>query len=321
MARRRATRLPLQRLLSVGLGGIVLGAAGTLAAIEFLLPDEDDRPVPTTDVIDSVAPVHEAVRFGAPSLQNVKVREGYVLSYDRRLRNPSWVAEYITKASLEKSPDVNRLKASFKGDLSTPPPFRVTPSEYHNSGYDRGHLAPARDMSTSQVAVNESFLMTNISPQVGKFNRGYWSRVEGFVRHLANQYDGVYVITGPLFLPTKDKKGDGYRVSYPILGTPLNGVAVPTHFFKVVLVAAKPSKTDKAGTKKYLAAGFVLPNEGIAEKTPLRSFLMPLDMIERYAGLLFFEKIDRSALSPLCDDTKCELKAQDFQRHVKAIAA
>ncbi|EQC33609.1 hypothetical protein SDRG_08715 [Saprolegnia diclina VS20] len=317
MARRRATTLPLQRLLSVGLGGIALGAAGTLAAVEFLLLDDDARPDQTADSIDSVAPVHEAVRFGAPSLQNVKVREGYVLSYDRRLRNPSWVAEYITKASLEKSPDVNRVKASFKGDPSTPPPFRVTPSEYQNSGYDRGHLAPARDMSASQVAVNESFLMTNISPQVGKFNRGYWSRVEGFVRHLANQYDGVYVISGPLFLPTKDKKGDGYRVSYPILGTPLNGVAVPTHFFKVVLVATKSSTSDKA---KYLTAGFVLPNEAIADKTPLRSFLMPLDMIERYAGLLFFEKMDKAALLPLCDNTTCELKAHEFQR-VKAISA
>lgn len=58
-------------------------------------------------------------------------------------------------------------------------------------------------MSHSQTAMDESFLMTNISPQVGAgFNRGYWSRLEGFVRHLAHQYDAVYVVTGPLFLPT-----------------------------------------------------------------------------------------------------------------------
>lgn len=57
-------------------------------------------------------------------------------------------------------------------------------------------------MTGSQQAMNESFLMTNISPQVGVgFNRGYWARVEGFVRHLAGQHDSVYVVTGPLFLP------------------------------------------------------------------------------------------------------------------------
>lgn len=58
-------------------------------------------------------------------------------------------------------------------------------------------------MAASQQAMNESFLMTNISPQVGAgFNRGYWSRLEGFVRHVAGQFDGLYVVTGPLFLPT-----------------------------------------------------------------------------------------------------------------------
>lgn len=66
-------------------------------------------------------------------------------------------------------------------------------SAFHASG----------DMTNSQAAMNESFLMTNISPQVGVgFNRGYWSRLEGFVRHLAGQFDGLYVVTGPLFLPT-----------------------------------------------------------------------------------------------------------------------
>ena len=58
------------------------------------------------------------------------------------------------------------------------------------------------DMSHSQEAMDESFLMTNMSPQVGAgFNRGYWARLEGFMRYLAGQYDAIYVITGPLFLP------------------------------------------------------------------------------------------------------------------------
>lgn len=58
-------------------------------------------------------------------------------------------------------------------------------------------------MATSQHAMDESFLMTNVSPQVGVgFNRGYWARLEGFVRHLTRHFDDVYVVTGPLFLPT-----------------------------------------------------------------------------------------------------------------------
>lgn len=57
-------------------------------------------------------------------------------------------------------------------------------------------------MTTSQKSMDESFLMTNISPQVGAgFNRAYWSRFEGFVRHIANLYNGAFVVTGPLYLP------------------------------------------------------------------------------------------------------------------------
>ncbi|OQR85788.1 hypothetical protein ACHHYP_11363 [Achlya hypogyna] len=318
-----ARRSMMQRLLGAGLAGVALGVVGTAGFIGFVLSDdevwEEVEKVATAEVERlelPQTPVHEAIRFGAPSLQNVKVREGYVLSYDRRLRNASWVAEHITKESLEKNPDVDRLKSNFKGDPTTPAPFRVMPAEYQNSGYDRGHLAPARDMATSQDAVNESFLMTNISPQVGKFNRGYWSRVEGFVRHLVNHYGAVHVVTGPLFLPKKKKNGDGYTVSYPIIGTPLNGIAVPTHFFKVVLVE-RPK--NKGQPPQYLAAGFVLPNQAIGDKTSLASFVMPLDMIERYSGLIFFDQIDRTALLPLCNHIQCELKAIDFQRHVKAL--
>lgn len=98
--------------------------------------------------------------------------------------------------------ETNRSKSSFKSDPAIPEPFRVHPNQFSKSGYDKGHLVPARDMTSSQTAMNESFLMTNISPQVGVgFNRSYWSRFEGFVRHLTSQYDGVYVVTGPLFLP------------------------------------------------------------------------------------------------------------------------
>ena len=38
--------------------------------------------------------------------------------------------------------------------------------------YDRGHLAPAADHKGSQKAMEETFTLSNISPQVGKgFNR------------------------------------------------------------------------------------------------------------------------------------------------------
>ncbi|KAJ0404765.1 hypothetical protein P43SY_005589 [Pythium insidiosum] len=244
----------------------------------------------------------------APSA-NVHVRSGYVVSYDYRTRNASWVLEYLTRDSLQVVDDTDRSKSNFTVDIMTPEPFRVHPNQFAKTGYDKGHLAPARDMTLSQKAMNESFLMTNISPQVGVgFNRGYWSRLEGFVRHLAFQFDGVYVVTGPLFLPKKNRKTGEFEVSYPVIGTPPDVIAVPTHFFKVLLAR----KRD--GT--FLSAGFILPNQVIPENKNLLDFLTPLDVIEKYSGLLFFDKLSHIPKRELCKETKCSLVAASFKKAV-----
>jgi endonuclease G, mitochondrial len=218
--------------------------------------------------------------------------------------------EYLTPHSLQATDDTDRAKSSFHVDTTVPTPFRVHPNMFAKSGYDKGHLVPARDMAGSQTAMNESFLMTNISPQVGVgFNRSYWSRLEGFVRHLAYQYDGLYVVTGPLFLPKKSKKSGDMRVSYPVLGTPPDAIAVPTHFFKVLLAKRRDGS--------FLTAGFILPNQAIPEKKQLGDFLTPLDVIEKYSGLLFFDKLEGVRTLELCKETACSLASANYQRAMK----
>jgi DNA/RNA endonuclease G (NUC1) len=72
----------------------------------------------------------------------------------------------------------------FVEDVSIPEKFRARLKDYFRSGYDRGHQVypplldikvnekvPAADAKFSQVAMNETFYLTNICPQV---------------RHLAN---------------------------------------------------------------------------------------------------------------------------------------
>lgn len=137
-----------------------------------------------------------------------------------------------------------------------------------------------------------------------------WSYVEGFVRDLTQNFSDVYVYTGPLFLPqamddaTKyylnqedaGTKNPGYQITYPMLGTVPN-VAVPTHFYKIVLA---PVGSD------YAMAAFVLPNQKIDSKTALTDFKVDLQSIERASGLLFFEKLDRSKFKDLCTQTTCK---------------
>uniref|UniRef100_A0AAV1T5V7 Endonuclease n=1 Tax=Peronospora matthiolae TaxID=2874970 RepID=A0AAV1T5V7_9STRA len=288
--------------------GISIGVAGTLIVLG--IEEEDDRkrrplalPADRNTSQPKALVEHEALRYGMPSNSNVFVRSGYVVSFDYRTRNPSWVMQYLTKNSLQVEHETDRANSKFMVDNNVPAQFQVHPNRYIKSGYDKGHLAPARDMSHSQQAMDESFLMTNMSPQVGVgFNRGYWARLEGFVRHLAGQYDAVYVITGPLFLPKKNKRTGEYEVSYPVLGAPPNAMAVPTHFFKVVL-------GEHRGKQSFAAAGFVLPNKVIPENKDLLDFQAPLDVIEKQAGLLFFDKLDGVEKMDLCSVSKCGIVA------------
>lgn len=51
-------------------------------------------------------------------------------------------------------------------------------------------------LETSQQAMDETFLLTNIAPQVGEgFNRHYWAYVEDFCRRLTGNFEDVYVFT------------------------------------------------------------------------------------------------------------------------------
>ncbi|KAJ3216784.1 nuclease [Dinochytrium kinnereticum] len=188
--------------------------------------------------VEGVTPPEVAkdlLRMGIPGpVADKLIRHAYVGAYDRRTRNAAWVAEKLSKDSLTKPPTdevPDRQKSHFKEDFSIPKLFRSRPSDYVGTGYDRGHLVPAADVVMSQEAVNETFLMTNISPQVANFNRGLWASFERFARGLVNVMDDVYVITGPLYLPKLEDDGK-YYIRYEVIGTGEKATAVPTHFYK-----------------------------------------------------------------------------------------
>ncbi len=225
--------------------------------------------------------------FGLPSTLNVKLHSGYVAGYDRRLRIPAWSYEILSNSS---PPSLPKRSNKFLADKSVPREFRVTSDYYTNTGYDRGHMTPAADVRQSQEAMDETFLMTNICPQNAGLNRRYWAAVERFLRDVvAPQFDALHVITGPLFLPVK--RGNGkWEVSYEVIGKESSGtinkstkfgpsIAVPTHFFKVVLA--------EHGKEKFLAA-FVMPNQEIQSSADLSSFLVDLKEVESHSGLQFF---------------------------------
>ncbi|EDW75823.1 uncharacterized protein Dwil_GK14992 [Drosophila willistoni] len=228
------------------------------------------------------------MKYGFPGLDDIRLYSDFVLSYDRRNRVAHWVCEHLQKKDLSTTTHVGRAHASFQPDLSVPSNFRSSLADYRRSGFNRGHLAAAGNHHSHQTHCNETFYLTNIAPQIGKgFNSGAWNNLEIYVRDLTLRYGSVYVCTGPLYKP-KQRCDGKLSVEYEMIGP--NLVAVPTHFFKVIMVESKVPLG-----KPYME-GYVLPNATIPDNLPLRSFLCDIREIEHYAGLKFFDGLRRSAI-------------------------
>lgn len=145
----------------------------------------------------------------APVITNpkmsVKYRElcnaAYVVGHSGVTRTPLWAAEHLTRDRLL---DARGLKRSnnFRADTRLPYNERAELSDYARSGYDRGHMAPSADFDdpTSQ---DESFLLSNMIPQVPENNRGIHEGIESAVRKEVKKRGELYVITGPLFQGAK----------------------------------------------------------------------------------------------------------------------
>ncbi|KAI1467273.1 uncharacterized protein F4812DRAFT_451554 [Daldinia caldariorum] len=252
--------------------------------------------------------------YGFPGpVADIATRQALISSFDRRLRNPHWVVEHITPASLAIR-DGDRKHSTFAEDEAIPEKFRATLKDYFRSGYDRGHQVPAADARWSQSAMDETFFLTNMCPQVGEgFNRDYWAHLEDFCRGLTTRYPSVRVVTGPLYLPKRDPTDNKWYVRYEVIGNPPN-VAVPTHFYKVVF-----AEDGKAGGNVAIGA-FVLPNARIPNDKPLTDFEVPVEAVERASGLEFAAKLPAQRRRRLCSEANCALVIKDYANRQKAFS-
>jgi endonuclease G len=246
-------------------------------------------------------------QYGFPGpVADLRPAPSLTSSYDRRTRNPSWVAEHITPESLAAN-NADRKHSVFVEDVAIPEIFRAKLKDYFRSGYDRGHQVPAADAKWSQEAMDSTFALSNMCPQVGDgFNRDYWAHFEDFCRRLTGRYPSVRIVTGPLYLPKREADGK-WRVNYEVIGSPPN-VAVPTHFFKVIF-----AEEAVVGGKVAIGA-FVLPNDRIANTKPLQEFEVPLEIVERASGLEFAGKLDASRRKRLCQEINCSLIVKEYKK-------
>ena len=205
--------------------------------------------------LPDTVPGHQVVSYGQ-----------FTLSYNEQHEQADWVCYQLTRAEL--ATNISRTD-HFQSD-----PAIATGSagldDYRNSGFTRGHLCPAANCEYDSTAYEESFLLSNMSPQLPGFNSGIWKELEEWERKQANKFDTVWVATGPVFVNRLGTIGN-------------DSVTIPAYFYKCLL------RFEGASPKTI---GFLLPHVGATGE--LEDYVVPVNAVESITGLDFFPDLDNS---------------------------
>jgi endonuclease G len=219
-------------------------------------------------------------QYGNPANSNqVLCRLGYAVGYNYSSKVADWVSYQVTAESANAQ--IARTD-DFREDLDLPSQARSTLSDFSGSGYDRGHLAPAATVGFSRTAMSQSFLLSNMAPQLPEFNRGGWSDLESGVRTCANKVGALSVVAGPIY-------------EQPVPSTIGAGVRVATSFYMLIMKDSAPRQ----------AVAFIVPHRAFAiEELP--DFAVPVDRLEQKLSYDFFNKL------PVAEQAAFENNAGSF---------
>lgn len=188
----------------------------------------------------------------------------YSLSYNEEYEQAEWVAYPLTKKSIQ-IPNVKRTDG-FSADPAVLT-HTLAPDDYRNTGYTKGHLVPAGDMAFNDEAMEESFLMSNASPQLESFNKGIWNQLEMQVRDWAYKFERLYVVTGPVLTPASSVIN-------------ISSLHVPPAFYKVIL--------DIDG-KDQKGVGFIIPQN--YDSNSIKDYMVSIDEVEDITGFNFYNTL------------------------------
>ena len=163
------------------------------------------------------------------------------IGFNNKVKGPSFVWYRLSRNTINKKNIVKRHE--FKTDSRLPKLFRVTGSDYKNSGYDRGHLASDASFDYNDTALAAVYIYSNIIPQKHKLNAYVWGGLEKYARYVTLKLKYTYIVN--LVLYSKDKIGNGVGVPKVMYKIIINNKSKFLRIFKV-----KQSDTRK-GLKRY----------------------------------------------------------------------
>ncbi|MCX6155884.1 MAG: DNA/RNA non-specific endonuclease [Candidatus Kapabacteria bacterium] len=204
-------------------------------------------------------------------------RQQYVLSYNKNLNVANWVSWYLNDSWIGSTA---RCDCFSRDSALSAGLYRVADNDYSGSGYDRGHICPSADRTSSKEDNRLTFKMTNMYPQTPDLNQGVWEKFEEFERSLClDSNKEVYIISGGIF-------HTGYRI--------INGkIAVPDSCFKIIVGLPKGKRLADITTSASVYC-VLMPNIAGVRKEDWHNYLTTVRRIEQSTGYNFLSDVPKT---------------------------
>jgi endonuclease G len=224
-------------------------------------------------------------------------RDQYVLSYNAKKLAPNWVCWQLRKEDIG-----SEARGPFGPDDRLPKNFpHVTSGDYDGSGFDRGHMCPAKDRSATLRDIDATFYMTNIVPQSPACNQRGWERLEDYCRRLAREGHVLQIASGPAGVGGTGKNGPAEEI-----GRGRRKIAVPNKVWKVVMVLPREDAEPRRNTR---VIAVIMPNDQTVDYDWAK-YRVSVRAVEKLTGYHFFPDVPEDVATELkekVDDVKVQV--------------
>lgn len=205
----------------------------------------------------------------------------YELEYDKSKFHSRWVAFRFDGNTRTQS--VGRSDEPFMDDPSLSSTLHIGYKGF-GPGYDRGHLCASADRLYDRTANEQTFYMSNMSPQLSSFNQGYWVTLESQVQKLGRSKtfsDTLYVVKGGTIK-------EGQIKSY-ITRKNGNKVAVPKYYYMALLKVKNGVYHSIAFWMEHKEYGYSYNNK--APLSEIMNHAVSVNELEQLTGIDFFPNL------------------------------